>query len=182
MSGEPPNNELKLPSLASLRGLGLQLNSVFCGQAGMSTDQSARTAEHELEVVRLEAEERARQELEQAGTLRPFAVTLSDEGELLVHEVSPDGDPGPMTPTETLAAGVRLGMGGQVACAVALARTVLVRDLPGGAARPAVCVVLEHVTGLAKRCFLPYSLDGGAVAWQESRLTTGVPWFFSSGP
>ena len=51
----------------------------------MSLEQAARNAESDIEVVRLEAEERARRAIEEDQALRPFAITLSGASAIFHH-------------------------------------------------------------------------------------------------
>ena len=143
-------------------------------------DQGSRKAELDLEVVRIEAVERARRALERSDDFPPFAITLSGENDLLSHEVTADAVEGQSTAVEILSFSVRAGMGGSLPHAVALARKVVLRDASASAAMPAVCVALEHVDGLASRWFMPYRRESGCVVWQEPRTTRAVPWFFGA--
>jgi hypothetical protein len=96
-------------------------------------------------------------------------------------ELSESAEENPATAVEILAYGVRAGVGGATPRAVALVRPVVVRNLFGERDTSAVCVALEHMDGLARRWFLPYSGKGSDLTWGEARLVPGVPWFFQSG-
>ncbi len=144
----------------------------------MSSDERSRKAEVDLEVVRVEALDRAKLALETAGAFRPFAITLSGQSDLLSHEVASDAVEGHSTAFEILSYGVRAGMGGTLPLAVALARQVVLRDASSGGTTSAVCVALEHLEGLARHCFLPYRREGETLIWLEPRSTPAVPWFF----
>jgi hypothetical protein len=146
----------------------------------MSLEQARRQAELDTEVVRLEAEDRAKRAVEEGHTLRPFAITLAGESDLFQHEVSQDAGEGPATAVEILAYGVRAGITPASPRAVALTRSVVVRNLLDDGQAEAVCIALEHAEGLARRRFLPYSRVADTVTWQEPREAPGVPWFFES--
>jgi hypothetical protein len=139
-----------------------------------------RRVEDDLEVVRLEAADRARAALGKGAVFRPFAITLTAENELLSHEVSPEAAEGPSTALEILAYGVRAGVAGANPRAVALVRNVVVRELLGTGETEAVCVAVEHQEGTALRCFLPYKRIEGVLSWGEERLVPAVPWCFGS--
>jgi hypothetical protein len=139
-----------------------------------------RRVDDDLEVVRLEAADRARVVLGKGDVFRPFAITLTAENELLSHEVSPDAAEGPSTALEILAYGVRAGVAGPNPRAVALVRNVVVRELLDAGETDAVCVAVEHREGKALRCFLPYKRVEGVVSWGPERLVPAVPWCFGA--
>jgi hypothetical protein len=158
----------------------LLLTHLFCGHPENDEELMSRV-EDDLEVVRLEAAHRARSQLGKGDVFRPFAITLTAENELLSHEVSPEAAEGPSTALEILAYGVRSGVAGSNPRAVALVRSVVVRELLGEGEVQAVCVALEHQEGKALRCFLPYKRVEGVVSWGRERLVPAVPWCFGSG-
>src|SRR5687768_13633175 len=117
----------------------------------MSLEQAERKAELDLEVVRLEAEERAVRAVEEGHDWRPFAITLAGETDLFQHEVSENAAEERGTAVEILAYGMRSGITPTSPRAVALARSVVVRNLVGSGETPAICIALEHADGLARR-------------------------------
>jgi hypothetical protein len=146
----------------------------------MSLEQAGRKAQLDIEVVRLEAEERAKRPVEEGDDLRPFAITLVGDSDIFQHEVSEDAAEEPTTAMEILAYGMRAGITATLPSAVALARSVVVRNLLGDGETQAICIALEHVGGVTKRWFLPFAREGDRVAWLEPREVPGVPWFFAS--
>ena len=145
----------------------------------MSLEQTARAAELDLDVVRFEASDLAKQAIEGGQPLRPFAITLSGESNLLQHEVSEDAGEGSATAVEILAYGVRAGIT-PTPRAVALVRGVTVRNLLNDGETFAICIALEHASGLSKRYFLPYRGAPGRIEWDDPREVSGIPWFFAS--